>query len=103
MKLVEGFDWDQGNRRKCQKHGLSLTTIERFFRGKVQVFFDPRHSSTEERCIAVGRDMRGKPMFVGFTYRKKDGKVLIRPISARYMHLKEAERYEKASSKVQAQ
>jgi uncharacterized DUF497 family protein len=22
--VVAGFDWDDGNRRKCQKHGLSV-------------------------------------------------------------------------------
>jgi uncharacterized DUF497 family protein len=28
---VNGFDWDQGNRAKCEKHGLSVATIEDLF------------------------------------------------------------------------
>ena len=25
---VSGFDWDEGNRAKCQKHGFSIAQIE---------------------------------------------------------------------------
>lgn len=32
-------------------------------------------------------------MFVGFTFREVGGKRLIRPVTARYMHAKEAQRY----------
>ena len=33
MRLrVSGFDWDEGNRGKCQKHGLSISQIEAFLR-----------------------------------------------------------------------
>ena len=28
---ADGFDWDAGNRDKCQKHGLSIAEIEAFF------------------------------------------------------------------------
>ena len=32
MKLqFAGFEWDDGNRGHCQKHGLSQTEIEGFF------------------------------------------------------------------------
>jgi uncharacterized protein len=34
-------------------------------------------------------------MFVAFTFRERDGATFIRPISARYMHKKEIEAYEK--------
>jgi uncharacterized DUF497 family protein len=27
------FDWDEGNRDKCQKHGLSVHDIESIFQG----------------------------------------------------------------------
>ena len=27
----DGFDWDDGNRDKCQKHGVSIGEIERLF------------------------------------------------------------------------
>ena len=26
--VVAGFDWDHGNREKCQKHGVSVADIE---------------------------------------------------------------------------
>jgi len=87
-----GFEWDQGNIAKCQKHGLSLEEIEAFFRSQ-EVFVAPdlKHSEEEERFLAVGYSPSGKPMFVAFTLRSN----LIRPISARYMHKKEAQVYEK--------
>jgi uncharacterized DUF497 family protein len=36
-------------------------------------------------------------MLVVFTLRTRNGKTLIRPISARYMHQREAAHYEKAA------
>jgi len=48
----------------------------------------------------VGRDSHGRAMFVAFTMREQTDRLLIRPISARYMHRKEIENYEKESSKV---
>ena len=40
-------------------------------------------------------------MFVVFTLRERDDLTLIRPISARYMHAREAKRYDQESAKVQ--
>jgi uncharacterized DUF497 family protein len=48
--------------------------------------------------VAVGRNDRGRPLFVVFTLRTKDGKGLIRPLSARYMHEEEIEGNEAESS-----
>lgn len=100
-KVTHGFDWDDGNREKCSKHGLSVESIENFFLGKIQIVGDPRHSYREQRYIAVGLAANSKPMFVGFTYREKEEKLLIRPISARYMHEKEAKKYRQASAKIE--
>jgi len=97
--VVAGFDWDLGNRTKCQKHGLTIYEIERFFLGEVEILSDPKHSQEEDRFIAVGRALNGRPVVVGFTFRTKGGETLLRPISARYMHLKEVLKYEKATSK----
>lgn len=36
-------------------------------------------------------------MFVVFTFRQQEGRRLIRPLSARYMHKKEIEGYEAKS------
>lgn len=95
---VKGFDWDAGNRLKCTRHGLAIKEIEDFFRGKILVLGDEKHSRIEKRFIGIGRAGNGRPMFVGFTVRLVVGGVLIRPITARYMHAKEASRYEKAFS-----
>jgi uncharacterized DUF497 family protein len=51
------------------------------------------HSQSEDRFIAIGHDLDGRAVFVGFTFRERDGRRLIRPITARYMHAKEASRY----------
>ena len=90
-----GYDWDNGNRGKCQKHGVSLQTIEWFFKQQ-SVFIAPdiKHSQSETRHLAVGCDENGRPMFIAFTFRYKNGEKYLRPISARYMHKKEAECYE---------
>jgi uncharacterized protein len=94
------FDWDEGNRHKCRKHGVSLKEIEELLAGNPRVAPDQRHSDTEKRYIAVGHNAQGRAMFVAFTLREQGGERLIRPISARYMHRKEIEAYEKESSKV---
>jgi uncharacterized DUF497 family protein len=95
---VSGFDWDEGNRRKCQKHGLSIEQIEALFANNPRVGPDPKHSAAEDRLIAVGGTKTGRPVFVAFTLRMKGKSYLIRPISARYMHAREIEAYEKENS-----
>jgi uncharacterized DUF497 family protein len=91
---VDGFDWDEGNRTKCQAHGMSLAEIESLFERELLVGPDPFDPAVERRWRAVGRTARGRPAFVVFTLRQREGARLIRPISARYMHAREAERYE---------
>jgi uncharacterized DUF497 family protein len=91
---VDGFDWDIGNRSKCQAHGVSIADIEALLSSNPHVAPDLKHSASEPRLIAVGRSSRGRPMFVAFTFRRKDELHLIRPISARYMHEKEIAGYE---------
>jgi hypothetical protein len=93
-----GFDWDAGNRAKCQTHGVSIAEVEAMLRGRPRLAPAPGHSVGEDRFIAVGRTPEGRPLFVALTFRQKDGERLIRPISARYMHKKEIEAYEKESS-----
>ena len=98
MKVV-GFDWDDGNRSKCEGHGLSSDEIEAFFQSPIWVAPDLKHSDSEERYIAIGRADGGRPIFVAFTLRLIEGEVVLRPISARFMHDKEAKRYEEAFAK----
>jgi uncharacterized DUF497 family protein len=94
----EGFDWEDGNLEKCQKHGVSVAEIEAFFLIGPRVAPDLRHSDYENRYVAIGRNEEGRAMFVAYVVRMRDGVRLIRPVSARYMHRKEAERYAKKSS-----
>jgi ribonuclease toxin BrnT of type II toxin-antitoxin system len=51
---VAGFDWDEANRGKCQKHGVSVDEIEAAFQKPIAVVPDPRHSQREERFKAIG-------------------------------------------------
>ncbi len=95
---VSGFDWDEGNRAKCQKHGVSITEIEELFVRDPLVAPDPKHSADEDRLIAAGRTSKGRPVFVAFTIRIMNNRRLIRPVTARYMHAKEIAAYEKEDS-----
>jgi uncharacterized DUF497 family protein len=92
------FDWDDGNREKCEKHGLSVRSIESIFKRSIAVFPDPEHSDNEERFIGIGKTETGRSVFIAFTLRRREQGVLLRPISARYMHKKEVEYYEKETS-----
>ena len=100
VNVVE-FDWDPGNRAKCQRHGVTLGEIEEVFRRPVAMLPDPQHSRTEERFKAIGTTLHGRYVFAVFTLRKRADRMLIRPISARYMHRKEIEHYEKEAAKAQ--
>ena len=94
-----GFDWDAGNLTKCQKHGLSIADIESIFSRPVVVLPDRENPQGERRYRAIGTADNGRKTFVVFTLRQL-GSVLIRPISARYMHTKEVDLYEKSYSDI---
>jgi uncharacterized protein len=99
---ADGFDWDAGNGLKCQKHGLSIAQIEHVVsRAETLIVHDDKNSTSESRFVAVGRTAEGRFAFVAFTLRVREGQLLVRPISARYMHEKEVARYEKESSALQ--
>lgn len=92
-----GFEWDDGNWPKCGKHGVTREEIEHLF-VSARVAPDLLHSEQETRYIAVGRNQSGRAMFVAFAIKQaQDGLQLIRPISARFMHAKEVQRYEENS------
>jgi uncharacterized DUF497 family protein len=96
----DGFDWDRGNRAKCQKHGLSIALIESLFARPLAILPSAADSQEERRFCAVGETGSGRRVFLVFTLRRKGDKhggerQLIRAISARYMHKKEIESYEK--------
>ena len=91
----DGFDWDRGNSAKCQTHGLSMATIESLFARPLAIIPDTAHSHEERRFRAIGHTDKGRGVFLVFTLRRKGDEQFIRPISARYMHKKEIEAYEK--------
>jgi uncharacterized protein len=90
---VDGFNWDDGNRKKCVRHGVSIAEIEAVFTGQPFVAPDLKHADVETRFIAIGQRFEGRPVFVAFTFRGIGRFRRIRPISARYMHDKELARY----------
>jgi uncharacterized DUF497 family protein len=90
-----GFDWDEGNTRKNDKHGVSNAEIEQlFFNAPLIVADDVKHSGIEPRFHALGRTNDNRRLHVTFTERRSG--TLIRPISARDMNRKERSIYEKA-------
>ncbi|MGC9959204.1 BrnT family toxin [Roseiarcus sp.] len=94
---VRGFDWDHGNRRKCLKHGMSIADIEAVFTRPVVILPDKENPAGERRLKAIGTTPLGRHAFIVFTWRAEGaGSALLRPISARFMHRKEVETYEKA-------
>jgi len=52
---IIGFDWDSGNARKNDKHGVLMAEAEQvFFNAPLLVLEDCRHSSQEQRFHALG-------------------------------------------------
>jgi hypothetical protein len=92
---ANGFDWDRGNREKCENHGLSRAVIEDLFGRPLAILPDAVHSQRENRFRAIGRTDKGRGVFIIFTLRQKGEELLIRPVSARYMHKKEIDAFEK--------
>ena len=86
-----GFDWDDGNRGKKLKHGVSKGESEQiFFNEPLIVLDDPVHSVAEDRYAAFGKTDGGRKLVVIFTMRGQR----IRVISARDMNRKERKYYE---------
>jgi len=46
-----GFDWDRGNRKKCQKHGVSIAEIESLFARVVMIAPDLQHALTDRGTV----------------------------------------------------
>ncbi|WP_213956675.1 MULTISPECIES: BrnT family toxin [unclassified Variovorax] len=92
---VIGFEWDKGNARKNEKHGVSTAEAEQlFFNAPLLLLEDVAHSHLEARFHALGKTDDGRALHVTFTLRQSN--LLIRVISARDMHRKERAIYEQA-------
>jgi uncharacterized DUF497 family protein len=95
LDKITGFDWDEGNARKNDKHGVSMAEAEQvFFNAPLLLLEDATHSKDEQRFHALGITDEERGLHITFTLRQT-GK-LIRVISARDMHRKERAIYEQA-------
>jgi uncharacterized DUF497 family protein len=95
LERITGFDWDDGNARKNDKHGVGQAQAEEiFFNQPLLMLDDLLHREQEARYHALGKTLDGRLLHVTFTLR--GGGTLIRVISARDMHRKERSVYEQA-------
>lgn len=93
---IEGFEWDAGNARKNERHGVTQAEAEQaFFDQRLLLAPDPGHSAAEPRFHALGNTAGGRLLHVTFTLRL-DG-TRIRVISARDASRKERTFYEQKS------
>ena len=96
LAKITSFDWDEGNARKNEKHGVSTSETEQvFFNTPLLVLEDIKHSRKELRFHALGKTDTGRLLHITLTLRGAGDK--IRVISARDMHRKERAIYEKAN------
>ena len=96
LSKISGFDWDDGNPRKNEKHGVSMAEVEQvLFNAPLLLLDDAAHSQQEHRLHALGKTHAGRALHIALTLRESN--TLIRVISARDMHRKERAIYDKAS------
>lgn len=96
MKIIPDiltFDWDDGNSNKnLIKHKVTGQESEEVFTNQpLIVATDARHSTSEQRFLALGRTNNDRRLFLSFTIRKDK----IRIIPIRDMNKKEIKIYEK--------
>lgn len=93
---IIGFDWDAGNARKNDKHGVSMAEAEQvFFNAPLLLLEDDKHSHQEVRLHALGKTDAARLLHISFTLRHTN--TLIRVISASDMHRKEKMSYEQSN------
>ena len=96
LNNISGFNWDDGNARKNEKHGVSMAEAEQvFFNLPLLILDDARHRKQESRPHVLGKTDEGRALHITLTLRQSNQ--LIRVISARDMHRKERAIYEQAS------
>lgn len=87
------FDWDEGNRDKPNKHGVTIDEAEEaFFDENKVVFSDWEHSTKEKRFTLLGKTQKKRLLDITCAVRKKK----IRIITARDINRKEVQLYKKA-------
>lgn len=88
LAKITGFDWNEGNSRKNEKHSVSMAEVEQlFFNSPLLLLEDVRRVRQEPRFHALGRTDDGRRLHITFTLRGSGEKIQV--ISARDMHRKE--------------
>ena len=92
---IVGFQWDQHNRDKnLIAHGVTNEECEEaFFDQNKKILEDEIHSKDEVRFILIGCTNADRVLFIVFTIRKKN----IRVISARDLNKREYTLYEETT------
>jgi len=96
LSKCTGFDWDEGNFEKNWiKHSVGTLECEQiFFNQPLIIQNDTKHSDQEARFFTLGKTDFGRMLFISFTVRNNN----IRVISARDMSRKERKIYEETNS-----
>ena len=95
LSEITGFDWDQHNTDKNRiKHQVYSAECEQVFFDSPIYFFDQKHSTTEQRWIALGFSEDKRQLTISFTLRSQK----IRVISARSQSKKEHRLYQLSTS-----
>ena len=91
LSKCSSFQWDEGNIDKnLIPRGVTFLDCEQVFFNLPMVSYEGiKHSQTEKRYFALGKTDAGRFLFVVFTVRNKQ----IRIISARDMNKKERQVY----------
>ncbi|HUI81006.1 MAG TPA: BrnT family toxin [Bryobacteraceae bacterium] len=94
LENCTGFDWDDSNAGKnWERHRVTPQEAEDvFFNEPLVVRSDVRHSKGEKRYYALGQTSAERSLFIAFTIRQSQ----IRVISVRDMNRKETAIYAKA-------
>ena len=92
LTRLSGFEWDEGNLPKnWEKHHVSAPECEQvFFNRPLLTQADADHSNIEARFFALGQADSGRRLFVVFTVRGNQ----LRVVSARDMSRKERKAYQ---------
>jgi uncharacterized protein len=66
LSLIAGFDWDDGNARKNEKHGVTQSEAEELFFNQPLLLLmeDARHGGQELRFHALGKTHEGRTLHI---------------------------------------
>jgi len=68
LSKISGFEWDEGNARKNDKHGVSMAEAEQvFFNVPLLLLDDAAHSQKENRLHALGKTNEGRALHITLT------------------------------------